>query len=72
MLSPKAGEPLSSPASLPDPVPQRPYLLWLVFGLQWESRSGIENREDVDSVAPQRLKDKWLGHWQGVGRKGKC
>lgn len=40
-----------------------------MFGLRWESGSGIENREDEDCVATQRLKDKWLGHWAGRWEK---
>lgn len=39
---------LSNLESFPDPVPRPPHFLGLVFGLQWERRSGIENREGVE------------------------
>lgn len=65
-------EPPSNPESFLDPVPQPPHFLWLVFGLQWESRSGIENREDVDLGAALLLKCERLSRWVGWRKKGKC
>ena len=64
-------EPRSNPESSLDPVPQPPHFLWLVFGLQWESRSGIESREDVDLGAERLLRCERLSRWVGW-RAGEC
>lgn len=65
-------EPRSNPESSLDPVPQPPHFLWLVFGLQWESRSGIQNRGDVDSGAERLLGCERLSHWVGWRKQGEC
>lgn len=64
----RAVEPRSNPESSLDPVPQPPHFLWLVFGLQWESRSGIQNREDVDLGAERLLRCERLSRWVGEGQ----
>lgn len=62
----RAVEPLSSPESFPDPVPQPPHFLWRVWSPVGGEKWNREQRgcgEDEGLVSAERLRYEWLGCW---------